>query len=470
MKVWVSIPNSEVRQNYSATFSLNKWKYNSLSVQEKGTHSLSNCHACASNFDSIQRTFPLKPYFQPTTLLTEASFIENEYPKFNEKCKKLIGKSFPEIAANNAKKLGLRYINGEVQKAIKDTKRKCTAECNASLEKSTLRAAYATDLSFSRLQKYSKAQYYEPPNESSKKKKRYSLQSHQCNRYDELVDKLRNWDESTPFVATHLAKDFEVVGTDASHKLKLLALELNPTIPGLEIKPKRKSIRKKFEGTSISMPVPPNKRKLKEIDASLVESGHLNIGIPCVPVEIQRQFKGKVKVIQAHSRKFSFVDIRKCLLDKHQHLMRLHSNDEIGTMTRERILELLNMVDGSEHTNYSTDELREILTHNERSRSLWVWHDHSSLVSHGIIAVMIGIMYDPIVFLSESKSPGIQEFVEEGEIHFVAHGTSSLSDQLAIVPERVAELEGLSEKWKVRCIERCSMWCSESTLSFVVHP
>ena len=64
------------------------------------------------------------------------------------------------------------------------------------------------------------------------------------------------------------------------------------------------------------MPVPPNKRKLK-----------------------------------AHSRKFSFVDIHKRLLDKHQHLMRLHSNDEIATMTRERILELLNMVDGSEHTD-----------------------------------------------------------------------------------------------------------------------
>ena len=101
--------------------------------RKKGTHSLSNCQACASNFDSIQRTFPLKPYFQPTPLLIEASFIENEYPKFNEKCKKLIGKSFPEIAANNAKKLGLRDINGEVQKANKDTKRKCTAECNCEL-------------------------------------------------------------------------------------------------------------------------------------------------------------------------------------------------------------------------------------------------------------------------------------------------------------------------------------------------
>ena len=97
MKAWVSIPNSELRQNYLATFSLNKW--NSVSVQEKGVHSLSNCHACASNFDSIQRTSPLKPYFRPTTTLTEVSSIKNEYPKFNEKCKKLIGKSFPEMAA-----------------------------------------------------------------------------------------------------------------------------------------------------------------------------------------------------------------------------------------------------------------------------------------------------------------------------------------------------------------------------------
>ena len=64
-------------------------------------------------------------------------------------------------------------------------------------------------------------------------------------------------------------------------------------------------------------------------------------------------------------------------------------------MTKERILELLHLVDGIEHTNYSTDEL---CTHNEQSRSLWVWHDHSSIVSHGIIAVMIGIMYDPIAF------------------------------------------------------------------------
>ena len=291
-----------------------------LSLNDKGAHSLSKCYACAKTYPKLQKSFSLTPTYEPNDLsgsVSVKSFIENKYPKFDSLCKQTVGQPISVLADRHPEKLGLRDINSEVLKAIRDTKCKCTAECNASLEKSTLQAAYSTDLSFSRLQRYCKAQYYEPPNESIRKKKRYSLQSNQCNRYDELVDKLTNWDDSTPFIATSLAKDFEVVGTDAAHKIKLLALELNPTIPGLEIKPKQKSTRKKFEETSISMPVPPNKRKLKEIDASLVESGHLNIGIPCVPVEIQRQFKGKIKVIQAHSRKFSFVDIRKRLLDKH---------------------------------------------------------------------------------------------------------------------------------------------------------
>ena len=77
-------------------------------------------------------------------------------------------------------------------------------------------------------------------------------------------------------------------------------------------------------------------------------------------------------------------------------------------------------------------------------RSLWLWHDHSSLASHGIFAVMVGVVYNPVLFLSESESPGVQEFIEKGEIHFIAHG-SSLADQACIIPEKLAELEGLNK-------------------------
>ena len=58
---------------------------------------------------------------------------------------------------------------------------------------------------------------------------------------------------------------------------------------------------------------------------------------------------------------------------------------------------------------------------------IWIWHDRSCLASHGIVAVMIGVVYDPIVFKTESEAgQSVQEFVEEGETHMVAHGSSTL--------------------------------------------
>ena len=75
------------------------------------------------------------------------------------------------------------------------------------------------------------------------------------------------------------------------------------------------------------MPVPPNKKKLAKIDASLVvESGQLKIGIPCVPVSMKRHIKGEIRVIEAQSRKFSLADIRQSILNRHERFMRLHTN------------------------------------------------------------------------------------------------------------------------------------------------
>ena len=166
-------PRSEagLKQTYLSTFSSLNW--NELGLNEKAAHSLSNCYACANTFPKLQKSFPLAPTYEPNNhseSVSEKSFIENEYPKFDSLCKQAVGQPFSVLANRHPNKLGLRDTDSEVQKAIGDTQRKCTAECNASLEKSTLQAAYSTDLSFSRLQRYRKAQYYDPPNELSKKK------------------------------------------------------------------------------------------------------------------------------------------------------------------------------------------------------------------------------------------------------------------------------------------------------------
>ena len=160
------------------------------------------------------------------------------------------------------------------------------------------------------------------------------MQPRECDRFDELCQSLKDWDPAATFVASELAKTFNVTCTDSSHKIKLLAQNVNPTISGLEIVPKRKSTRAKMKGSELSTPVPPNKKRLVEIDRSLVESGVLKQGVPCVPVSLYRFHKGVKVEIVAQSRKFPLKDIRQSLLEAHEPFMRLHSDCEIDEMRK----------------------------------------------------------------------------------------------------------------------------------------
>ena len=71
------------------------------------------------------------------------------------------------------------------------------------------------------------------------------------------------------------------------------------------------------------MPVPPNKKRLIDIDRFLVESSVLNEDVPCVPVEIVAQ-----------SCKFPLKDIRQSLLDAHEPFTRLHKDCKIDEMNK----------------------------------------------------------------------------------------------------------------------------------------
>ena len=91
------------------------------------------------------------------------------------------------------------------------------------------------------------------------------------------------------------------VGTDRGHKLKYLAIEVNPTIhnlgiqvPNLGIQANPKSVKRKFEKTNVSMPAPPGKKVLAELDSSKVEHGEFEPDIPCVPITIKKRVKGNL--------------------------------------------------------------------------------------------------------------------------------------------------------------------------------
>ena len=133
--------------------------------------------------------------------------------------------------------------------------------------------------------------YYNSP-VPPKARKRKPLTHEQCDRYDELCDVLKNWDPSRTFVAAEIAREFKIGLSDASNKIKLLAIELGAEIPGLAIGSKPKSTKKKFEGTNILMPVPPSSKKLKQQENELIESGAIYIGEPCAPITVSQYRKG----------------------------------------------------------------------------------------------------------------------------------------------------------------------------------
>ena len=95
-------------------------------------------------------------------------------------------------------------------------------------------------------------------------------------------------------------------------------------------------------------------------------------------------------VIAALSRKFPLKDIR-------QAFMRLYKDCEIDKMNKEDILDILEhgaCFSMKQFEEATLEQLKCFLTKFEWNRIIWIWHDHSCLASHGIVAVMIGVAYE----------------------------------------------------------------------------
>ena len=253
--------SSTFKENYVKAFSSFNWS--ELSSSEKERHSLSNCVACAMQFPEIQKTFPLKPFFEISDYEKENASKET----YNGK-KQNFAKPLSEHSRNRC------YSKGDVNKLVKEAQKELILEFKGILDSSTLQAVYSNNISLSKADSFRKEQFFEPPtDDKAPKKKRYPLRPHECSKFPELYECLKTWDTNTKFIASDIAKLFDVNATDGSNKIRLLAQEINPSIPGLEIVPKPKSTKKRFRSTSMAVPIPPNKRRLVDIDCSLVQSG-----------------------------------------------------------------------------------------------------------------------------------------------------------------------------------------------------
>ena len=85
--------------------------------------------------------------------------------------------------------------------------------------------------------------------------------------------------------------------------------------------------------------------EIKEEWANMINNGELTLGEPCHPQTILRLSvkTGELRRTEytAYGRKISLLDIRKKLLANHEHLMHLHTDDEIEKLSNEELKALL---------------------------------------------------------------------------------------------------------------------------------
>ena len=76
-----------------------------------------------------------------------------------------------------------------------------------------------------------------------------------------------------------------------------------------------------------------------------------------------------------------------------------------------------------------------------------MWHDHSAILGHGYVLVTVKVYY---VFKCVDEIEGnrvrnIQVFIEEPEIHILGMASSSIEDQAALIGDRIACIQQMTE-------------------------
>ena len=113
-------------------------------------------------FPEIQKTFPLKPFFEISDYEKENASKET----YNGK-KQNFAKPLSEHSRNRW------YSKGDVNKLVKEAQKELIVVFKGILDSSTLEAVYSNNISLSKADRFRKEQYFEPPcDDKAPKKKR----------------------------------------------------------------------------------------------------------------------------------------------------------------------------------------------------------------------------------------------------------------------------------------------------------
>lgn len=215
---------------------------------------------------------------------------------------------------------------------------------------------------------------------------------------------------------------------------------------------RRRKLR--LPGNSISAPVHTTVEGIKDEWSNMIRTGELSVGEECTPHIITKYSTAggdlTAKTTTVYGRKVPMLDLRQKLLKKHEEYMHLHTDQQLADMNGEALQRELLKRKIQITRDMSEEAMRQTLRQSERTRTIALWHDHSTLLSHGYVLVTIKIVYDQAVFITNSELlqrstvRDIQSYTEEPEVHILALSSSSIEDQTALVSDRLSCIATLS--------------------------
>lgn len=455
----------EEKSEYLSTFSIDNWK--KLSSVEKQRHSLGRCKECALSYTKQQQSFP-GPIYSPAHSLaqsTKSLIAHNSTEKASEQSttrqilaelqpiyQEAYGHSFTESLA---KCKGTFIQKKPTEAERKKLKRKIQRECKAHIEKQLQENDALSVLSEAQsLASYKRSrlvQSFESPQqtqqraESTKTKNEKHSPNFETISWDKegVLSKLRNWIPGQPINWTAIGREFNVPGRNKGQVVKEFAMENNINVFELDHRPagvRMRARKLRMQGGEVSVPTHKTVERIKEDWQKMIESGELTLGEPCYPHTIKK-YRVKDGEIQAtetvvYGRKIPLLQIRKKLLEKHKSIMHLHTDEELSSLQKTELLDAFSSRNIELPQDLSEHNLRTKLKEFERTRTLGIWHDHSSILGKGYILLTVKIFFDSAVFKQNTDKRDTQAFVEEPEISIIAISSSSIQDQAALIGDR----------------------------------
>ncbi len=465
----------KTRQHYLDVFSIETWK--NLRDQEKSQHTLLTCHVCATLYKDTQEAFPLKPMYEVSPALEEIYTAPGSSKKQEAKVTR---KALEAINTHHVKKFGKTIIQSAIQVCPeekvqrkptalekKQTRRRILRQVrdreNECLRQRSFAVVFSENESLSSYNRKRKATYLESPQVPKKARSHIPQLSQVSWDTQSVLRELQTLPDGSKVNWSEIARTHGVPGGNAGQTVKEFARQNGIDVSALDSHPtscRVRSQKRKLPGGEISVPCSPTLSVIKKQRNALIADGTLLLGQPCAPHSLTwwtiENGKLQEKVVQVYGRKIPLLLLRERLLRQHEQFMRLRSDEQLQQSTREELLKMLNDVHEKIDPTVSTERLREKVRGFQRSRNLLLWHDHGTVVGCGYIMITVSVLYDPAMFLGNDEYSAktgrpihnIQEQVEQPHIYMLAASSSSISDQLALIADRVDCLHDLPKTVK----------------------